>query len=124
VANTEIKYLGWTIYKWEPKRYGVWYPNGDNTGKQYTSLAKAKAYIKAIEKALSEGKKEPWQMTLEEYAYAEASKYGHGKPRMDWIKAGYGETYRSHKTTVQRALKEGKPVPPEVLRDYPDLRQS
>ena len=65
--------------------------------------------------------KEPWQMTLEEYAYAEASRYGHGKPRMEWIRAGYGEAYRSHKTAVQRALKEGKPIPAEVLKDYPDL---
>ena len=64
---------------------------------------------------------EPWQMTLEEYAYAEAKKYGHGPPRMDWVKAGYGEAYRGHKSAVQRALSEGKPVPAKVLKDYPDL---
>ena len=29
-----------------------------------------------------------------------------------------------HKYSVQQALKEGKPVPPEVLADYPELRPS
>ena len=28
---------------------------------------------------------------------------------------------QSHKELVEQALKEGKPVPPEVLKDYPDL---
>jgi GNAT superfamily N-acetyltransferase len=28
-----------------------------------------------------------------------------------------------HKRNVQRALAEGKPVPPEVLADYPDLEK-
>lgn len=45
----EINYLGWTIYKWGDKQYGVWYPDGNNTGKQYTSLAKAKEHIRTIE---------------------------------------------------------------------------
>ena len=67
--------------------------------------------------------KEPWQMTLEEYAYVSAEKYGHGKPRIEWLKAGYGEAYRSHKTAVERALREGKPVPAEVLAGYPYLRE-
>ena len=73
------------------------------------------------ERTLYPRAKEPWQMTLEEWAYAQQKKYGYGPPRMDWIKAGYGEVYRGHKEAVKRALKEGKPVPPEVLRDYPEL---
>lgn len=28
----------------------------------------------------------------------------------------------NHKLAVERALREGKPVPPEVLKDYPDLK--
>jgi len=31
--------------------------------------------------------------------------------------------YGFHKKAVEEALKEGKPVPPEVLRDYPDLAE-
>ena len=30
---------------------------------------------------------------------------------------------RWHKKIIEQALKEGKPVPPEVLRDYPDLAE-
>ncbi|GAH96936.1 unnamed protein product, partial [marine sediment metagenome] len=33
--------------------------------------------------------KEPWQMTLEQYALEKGA-------RPAWVKAGYGETYRSH----------------------------
>jgi len=46
---TELKYKGWTIYRWPDGRYGIWYPDGHNTGKQYSSLAKAKHNIKTIE---------------------------------------------------------------------------
>ena len=31
---------------------------------------------------------------------------------------------RRHKASVQQAIREGKPVPPEVLADYPDLKPS
>ena len=49
--------------------------------------------------------KEPWQMTREEYV-----KPPYTSPAM-------------HKYGVQKALSEGKPVPAEVLKDYPDLAQ-
>lgn len=68
--------------------------------------------------------KEPWQMTLEEYAYGEARRLGEAKPRIDWVKAGYGQHYRDHKASVKYALSKGKPVPPEVLKDYPDLARA
>ena len=60
------------------------------------------------------GAKELWEMTLEQYALEKGA-------RPAWVKAGYGETYRTHKRAVERAISEGKPVPPEVLADYPDL---
>ena len=58
--------------------------------------------------------KELWEMTLEQYALEKGA-------RPAWVKAGYGETYRTHKRAVERAISEGKPVPPEVLADYPAL---
>ena len=53
--------------------------------------------------------KEAWEMTFKEYQKA--------------IEAGYreGGVIPYHKTKVYQALSEGKPVPPEVLKDYPDL---
>lgn len=97
--------------------------DADRIEKTIPAIPRAEAGMPAVIPTEPSSLKEPWQMTLEEYAYAEASKYGHGKPRIDWIKAGYGETYRSHKTAVQRALKEGKPVAAEVLKDYPELQR-
>lgn len=37
------------------------------------------------------------------------------------VRIGGSEKGRIHFNTVEQALKEGKPVPPEVLADYPDL---
>jgi hypothetical protein len=42
--------------------------------------------------------------------------YYDGLSREEW-----GKRLNTHKSTVQQALSEGKPVPPEVLKDYPDL---
>jgi len=58
--------------------------------------------------------KELWEMTLEQYALEKGA-------RPAWVKAGYGETYRTHKRAVERAISEGKPVSAEVLADYPHL---
>ncbi len=62
--------------------------------------------------------KEPWEMTQAE-AWARESKIGKGKhtadrPGVKW--------QRWHETKVKNALNEGKPVPTEVLKDYPNLR--
>jgi polyhydroxyalkanoate synthesis regulator phasin len=37
------------------------------------------------------------------------------------IRDGMPRTLQDHKKAVQQALREGKPVPPEVLADYPEL---
>lgn len=44
-----------------------------------------------------------------------------GKPRAQEIIAFNKEAIQQHKYEVARALAEGKPVPAEVLADYPDL---
>ena len=51
--------------------------------------------------------KEPWQMKQREYAAISPL----------WVE-GKGIARLPHKTLVERALSEGKPVPPEVLADY------
>jgi len=53
--------------------------------------------------------KEPWEMTREEY-------------RKEYIRSDYPyKDIPTHRKSVREALSEGKPVPPEVLADYPDL---
>lgn len=54
---------------------------------------------------------------------AEAEKYQMPDDRTYWdvIQAGENAGPRTHREAVERAIKEGKYVPKEVLSDYPDL---
>jgi len=71
--------------------------------------------------------KEAWQMTKGE-VYDKAKELltpgAEGKPftaeRTDLL----NKQVNYHKQLVQQALSEGKPVPPEVLKDYPDLAKA
>jgi len=87
--------------------------------------------------------KEAWEMTREEYKrYGDsvletqrqgtgAHAYGQGarisytaeikaaKASTELARIAYG---RGHKWNIEKALSEGKPVPAEVLKDYPDLK--
>lgn len=84
--------------------------------------------------------KEPWEMTLDEF-----EKAGHRPSdvtKRQWVdimrhhmkslgqseKAGtravpYSDYENYHKSDVQQALSEGKPIPPEVLAEYPELTE-
>lgn len=79
--------------------------------------------------------KEPWQMTREEIAGLSETKAMKSQrgfedwqiPRDLYAKGKWGSATseargRNHRISVERALSEGKPVPPEVLKDYPDLK--
>jgi len=61
--------------------------------------------------------KESWQMTQAEAWRKEPKiaigRHGADRPGVKWV--------NWHKTQVNQALSEGKPVPSEVLADYPDL---
>lgn len=101
----------------------------------------------ATSQAAGGAAKEPWQMPLEEYRRAfvqqqikEASARGEAAFVTHYKKgeAGYrlmaegrrearmrAEAYalELHRDYIQKAIAGGKPVPAEVLRDYPDLAQ-
>ncbi|MCX5819737.1 MAG: hypothetical protein NT047_07485 [Deltaproteobacteria bacterium] len=66
--------------------------------------------------------KHPWEMTREQYVnsgmYPEIPE-GHQSKAA--IKAN---NEQNHKELVSQALTKGKPVPPEVLKDYPELQKS
>ena len=53
--------------------------------------------------------KQPWGMTLAEFRKTPGI-------------LSDAQAYAQHFVEVQKALSEGKPVPPEVLKDYPDLQ--
>lgn len=78
--------------------------------------------------------KEPWQMTYSEFFPHVGSEYTSGerfgiptKNRVPVIpESGYSEKgatpeERIHRAVVRKALREKKPVPQEVLAEYPDL---
>jgi len=112
----------------------------------------AKKAKQAVSKPTVEVGKEPWEMTREEWNkvkrrlqrewkkalsegdYNKAAKleelrtrhiYNVDVPSI-WYKEAKGKTkfdLVDHKMVVEQALKEGKPIPPEVLKDYPNLAE-
>lgn len=68
----------------------------------------APAEVKPPEQA-----KQPWQMTKAETRKAIGAK--------TWNQKGDNDFQRMHREAVEQAVEDGRPVPPEVLRDYPDL---
>ncbi len=64
--------------------------------------------------------KQPWEMTQDDYIYEMTS--GKGIPIKYQTKRMYDKYEKLHEESVQQALSEGKPVPVEVLKDYPDLQ--
>ncbi|MFA5150832.1 MAG: hypothetical protein WC433_08075, partial [Candidatus Omnitrophota bacterium] len=82
--------------------------------------------------ATGETQKQPWEMTKREYAPKPSPKlyiYGAGtrSGRMERIDhpdermKSWRSNILKHKGIIEQAISEGKPVPPEVLAEYPDL---
>jgi hypothetical protein len=67
--------------------------------------------------------KQPWEMTKEEWSKSSARQNLLGEIG-DKVRASDVSADRYHRNTVYMALDEGKAVPPEVLKDYPDLAQA
>jgi len=66
--------------------------------------------------------KEPWQMTQDEWAIQKAKQPN--EKQKDVSEADRKAIFINsglHKKAVEKALKEGKPVPEKVLKDYPGL---
>ncbi len=64
--------------------------------------------------------KEPWQMTHQEFINQEIATAPKGQQVSGRAIEAESITL-THRNLVQQALSEDKPVPPEVLKDYPDL---
>jgi hypothetical protein len=62
--------------------------------------------------------KEPWQMTQDEFSDWRGEHWPLGGPNGQVVGTA---NHPYHRELVEQALAEGKPVPPEVLADYPDL---
>ena len=65
-----------------------------------------------------ESKKEPWEIPVGEYVNRAAQRVsGQSAPKTRKLARTY------HSLQVRQAIKEGRNVPPEVLKDYPKLTQ-
>jgi len=84
-------------------KFNKWYRNGH-----------IKASVKVAHKPSTEAK-EPWQMTLSEYIAPWRNKRGEINPQVA------GGLRGNHRNAVSAALAQGKAVPAEVLKDYPEL---
>jgi len=67
-------------------------------------------YPSEVKAMAAQRSKEDWQVPV--------SLYIRGK----WGSGTSEARFRNHRQSVEQALREGKPVPPEVLADYPDLK--
>jgi len=70
---------------------------------------------KAISTKSGPEAKEPWEMTLDEYIEPFRNKRGEINPQVA------GGLRGNHRNAVSAAITQGKPVPAEVLKDYPEL---
>ncbi len=91
------------------------------------SSEKARAVVS--EKSVKPVGKEPWQMTNKDFrtskieSLTDIQKEKWKQPeRVSGAKSNVQNQWDAeHLQSVKKALSEGKPVPPEVLKDYPDL---
>lgn len=120
----------------EPQQAQVGTPASEVPGSPEQQAPRLPEAPQKEKKGQGRAKVEPWQMTPEDIAALspkEAMKLQRGReewmlPKALVMKGNWGkETAESrgknHRITVENALTAGKPVPPEVLADYPDLAQ-
>lgn len=77
----------------------------------------ARETVKQMSATVKNAGKSPWMMRLSDWLKYEAEVFG------DKPKEISERSKQWHKGHVLTALKEGKRVPEEVLKDYPDLRR-
>ena len=100
----------------------------------FTGKPREVLFTADIPRLPSQTPKEPWEMTHREFYPLASSigkgnmapwerRYGLSKGAIRAESGGQPET-RLHMAIVRQALVEGKPVPPEVLAEYPDITKT
>ncbi len=113
--------------------------SGDTTAKKaFISHIKERKQWRSGVQPVKKGKKEIWQMTMNEFRLQKIEDLEKDKNKgthtnkqsveksIKSLKGKKGSSYDTlfymHKTRIKNALSENKPVPPEVLADYPELK--
>lgn len=113
------------LKKVEPKKPEVKVPEKEEVkpAKEYWQMTRKEISKLGIQKG-----EEQYQKQLEDWnnlSDAEKMKQVSLKPTEGWIVSSTENDYlQYHKTQVAQALKEGKPVPDEVLKEYPELKET
>jgi hypothetical protein len=116
-------------------------PRGSLSDKYRASITRIRRIqVPAMPSTLKELVKEPWQMTRTEWndahwenryislgdslSDAEKTKRAKETTRLEYgiYRSGRAGEGVYHEQVVKKALSEGKPIPPEVLREYPNLK--
>lgn len=75
-----------------------------------------------LDKAVADGSVKAWQITRQQ-AVEHIARTTKGTPTHLGGPVSQETVERAHRLSVAQAFSEGKPVPPEVLADYPELQQ-
>lgn len=91
----------------------------------YKTVEAARKALEAYKEPVKPKAREPWEMTRDEYVKLtrkDALKESDvKKDGMVFVRAQENQARIHHPVAVEQALSEGKPVPPSVLKDYPEL---
>jgi len=95
---------------------------GEALKRQREAAKPSEAKPESVKEAEVEGgaKKEPWEMTWKEYIESPYANIIRSKYIMPGTSLNKNAQY--YENAIKQALSEGKQVPEEVLKDYPDLK--
>ncbi len=85
--------------------------------------AKVDALVEELTKPEATTEKQPWQMTGQEYMKSKKVTFDTVADQTKYDATKQTEARKNHEVFVRRALAEGKPVPANVLKDYPNLQK-
>ncbi|NVM23819.1 MAG: hypothetical protein HWN68_18825, partial [Desulfobacterales bacterium] len=113
--------ISWEDKGWVKTDKG-WVPVGEEGRKGIGSQVFAEQIQREV-KVAPPTRKKPWEMTRDQYwtEYVKRRWTAEEAEKPDYILRETEKLLKPHREAIQRALSEGKPVPPEVLAEYPKL---
>lgn len=111
----------WRLHRIWSTRW--WYHRGDEIEALKVELDKACAHFAPRVETATERPREIWQIPLPEWKQLRDRLRENGDEEGLRLIGGLTTDF-AHRYNVEQARKAGKPVPPEVLNDYPDLKSS
>jgi len=120
VSGEKVKKEPWEITREEYIEANIGKPSESalSKGKYYNPETRKYEKRDSVERSLSD---KHYQLLEEAYINGKSTKKPLWAETLSEYEKRSGNDKSEHRITVEQALKSGKPVPPEVLKDYPDL---